>query len=139
MKMNCEVSLESCLPGRVHFLGRRNDMPLLLNELTLLVHPARQEPLGRISEAAACGVAVVATDVGGGQRDFPAQAEAAGLCPPDDTARLASAIFELLGNCPLRESAGHCRATMRRGAVRYSEDRQRVAPTLQDAVDLQHA
>lgn len=57
---------------RVHFLGVRDDIPRLLNELTLLVHPARQEPLGRVLlEAAACGVAVVATDVGGTREIFP--------------------------------------------------------------------
>ncbi len=120
---------ESCLPGRVHFLGRRNDMPLLLNELTLLVHPARQEPLGRVLlEAAACGVAVVATDVGGTREIFPPQAEAAGLCPPDDTARLASAIFELLGNRPLRERLG---IAARRCAEERFDIRKTVSGLLQ--------
>lgn len=58
--------------GRVHFLGVRNDIPKLLNELTLLLHPARQEPLGRVMlEAAACGTSVVATDVGGTSEIFP--------------------------------------------------------------------
>lgn len=58
--------------NRVHFLGTRQDIPELLNELTLLLHPARQEPLGRVLlEAAACEIPVVATDVGGTSEIFP--------------------------------------------------------------------
>jgi glycosyltransferase involved in cell wall biosynthesis len=98
---------EICLHGRVHFLGRRNDIALLLNELTLLAHSARQEPLGRVLlEAAAAGVPIVATDVGGTREIFPPQAKAALLFPPDDLAGLTSAIVELLENRPLRERLG---------------------------------
>jgi glycosyltransferase involved in cell wall biosynthesis len=89
--------------GRIHFLGRRNDVHLLLNELTLLAHTARQEPLGRVLlEAAAAGVAVVATDVGGTQEIFPPEADAARLVPPDDAGLLATAILQLLGSNDLR-------------------------------------
>jgi glycosyltransferase involved in cell wall biosynthesis len=94
------------LPGRVHFLGRRNNIPSLLNELTLLVHTARQEPLGRVLlEAAASGVAVVATDVGGTREIFPPEADAARLVPPDDPARLATTL-DLLGNRELLKHLG---------------------------------
>jgi glycosyltransferase involved in cell wall biosynthesis len=42
------------LRGHVHFLGVRSDVDRLLNEISLLAHPARQEPLGRVLlEAAA--------------------------------------------------------------------------------------
>jgi glycosyltransferase involved in cell wall biosynthesis len=99
-------SATSRLAGRVHFLGRRNDIPLLLNELTMLVHTARQEPLGRVLlEAAASGVAVVATDVGGTREIFPPGADAARLVPPDDPARLAAAL-DLLGNRELLRRLG---------------------------------
>ncbi len=68
------------LAGRVHFLGRRNDIPHLLNELSLLVHLARQEPLGRVLlEAAASGCCVVATRVGGTEEIFPPESSAACL------------------------------------------------------------
>ena len=81
------------LRGRVHFLGVRNDVDRLLNEFTLLAHPARQEPLGRVLlEAAAAGVPVVATDVGGTREIFPAETASACLVPPDDPAALAAAI-----------------------------------------------
>ncbi len=91
------------LAGRVHFLGRRGDVATLLNELTLVVHPARQEPLGRVLlEAAASGTAVVATAVGGTAEIFPPAADAARLVPPDDSPALAAALLELLADAPLR-------------------------------------
>ena len=92
------------LAGRVHFLGRRDDVPQLLGELTLLVHPARQEPLGRVLlEAAAAGVAVVATAVGGTPEIFPPESQSARLVPPDDPAALAAAMLELLDDRPFRQ------------------------------------
>jgi glycosyltransferase involved in cell wall biosynthesis len=85
------------LAGRLHFLGYRNDAPQLLRELTILVHPARQEPLGRVLlEAAASGVATVATDVGGTREVFPPDADAAVLVPPDDPQAIAGAVRRLV-------------------------------------------
>jgi glycosyltransferase involved in cell wall biosynthesis len=87
------------LGGRFHFLGNRDDVRQLLNEVALVVHPARQEPLGRVLlEAAASGVAVVATDVGGTREIFPDGQYAARLVSPDDPAQLAGAILELIGD-----------------------------------------
>jgi glycosyltransferase involved in cell wall biosynthesis len=112
------------LNGQVHFLGRRGDIPQLLTELTLLVHTARQEPLGRVLlEAAAAGVAVVATDVGGTGEIFPAESGAARLAPPDDASWLASAILELLGN---RESRNRLGAAARRCAEEQFDIRKTV-------------
>jgi glycosyltransferase involved in cell wall biosynthesis len=80
-----------------HFLGVRTDVPSLLRELTLLAHPARQEPLGRVLlEAGASGCPIVATDVGGTREIFPANSDAAMLVPPDDPRALADAIEALL-------------------------------------------
>ncbi len=95
------------LAGRLHFLGFRNDVDRVLNELCLLVHPARQEPLGRVLlEAAASGVPVVATDVGGTREIFPPDREAARLVPPDDPDAMAAAVLELVGDKGLRASLG---------------------------------
>lgn len=87
------------LKGRSHFLGQRPDVDRLLNEFDLLVHPSRQEPLGRVLlEAAASGTPIVATDVGGTREIFPPGAGAACLVPADEAETLAQCISELLAD-----------------------------------------
>jgi glycosyltransferase involved in cell wall biosynthesis len=87
------------LVGRVHLLGTRNDVSRMMPECAMLVHAARQEPLGRVLlEAAACGLPVVATDVGGTRQIFPTEQDGAVLVPVDDAAAMAAAIFSLLSN-----------------------------------------
>ena len=89
------------LAGHAHFIGYCENIPELLAELTLLVHPARQEPLGRVLlEAAAAGVPIVATDVGGTREIL--SSDAAELVPPGDPAALAAAIARLLDSQQLR-------------------------------------
>ena len=108
-----QVAALGDLAGRVHWLGRRGDIPALLRELTLLVHPARQEPLGRVLlEAAATGLPIVATDVGGTPEIFPADSQAARLVPPEDPTALVSEVMEVLGDEALRQqlsAAARCR------------------------------
>jgi glycosyltransferase involved in cell wall biosynthesis len=117
------------LPGRVHFVGVRDDVERLLSELTLLVHPARQEPLGRVLlEAAATGVAVVATDVGGTAEIFPPATESARLIPPDDADALSRAVDELLGDAALRQR-------MARAARRQAEERFDIRTRISGLVD----
>lgn len=54
------------LAGKVHWLGRRDDLPEIYRGVDLLLHPARQEPLGRVLlEAIASGLPVITTSVGG--------------------------------------------------------------------------
>jgi glycosyltransferase involved in cell wall biosynthesis len=120
----CEAATGS-LAGRVHFLGRRGDVPLLLNELALLVHSARQEPLGRVLlEGAAAGTAIVATDVGGTREIFPPDRNAARLVPPDDADALAAAMLEVLEDGELRT---RLRVAARQGAEERFDIRQAVA------------
>ncbi len=98
---------QQVLPGRHFFLGGRDDVDRILPELTLLVHPARQEPLGRVLlEAAAAGRAIVATDVGGTREMFPPESDAAYLVPPADPPAIALAIGELLGDPARRAQLG---------------------------------
>ncbi len=106
----------SAVPERIHFLGRRDDVGELLPEIDLLVHSARQEPLGRVLlEAAACGLPVVASDVGGTREVFAVADSvecsvvgplACELVSADDVAALATAICRLAGDAPLREHLG---------------------------------
>jgi glycosyltransferase involved in cell wall biosynthesis len=110
------------LGGRVHFLGLRADVDRLLREVTILAHPARQEPLGRVLlEAAASGAAVVATDVGGTREVFPPDSHAARLVPPDEPECLADAMLELLGDGSLRTRLGA--AARRRAETAFSAER----------------
>jgi glycosyltransferase involved in cell wall biosynthesis len=82
--------------SRRHLLGERTDVPDLLAELDLLVHPARQEPFGRVLlEAAASGVPIVATDAGG-TREMLENERSALLVPPGDARRLADAVARVL-------------------------------------------
>jgi len=83
---------------RVHFLGTRMDVPRLLAECSLLLHMARQEPLGRVLlEAAASGLPIVATDVGGTREIFPReQKDGAILVGVDDIDAATKAIGRVL-------------------------------------------
>jgi len=61
-----QIFREAGIEDRLFCLGFRQDVPLILNEVDLLVHTAHQEPLGRVLlEAASCGRPIVATKVGG--------------------------------------------------------------------------
>jgi glycosyltransferase involved in cell wall biosynthesis len=101
-----DIAAEPPLAGRVHLLGQRNDVEQLFNECTLLVHAARQEPLARVLlEAAASGVPMIATDVGGTREIFPTEADGALLVPSDNRDALAQAMLTL------------CRDNTRRGAL----------------------
>jgi glycosyltransferase involved in cell wall biosynthesis len=106
-----ERDLHGQLDAQVHFLGVRADVCRLMNEWSLLVHPARQEPLGRVLlEAAASGLPTIATDVGGTAEIFPPDSDTARLVPPDDSDALGDAILELAGDRTLRsQMAAACR------------------------------
>ena len=102
------ASKEGELSGRLHWLGRRDDVARLLGELDVLVHAARQEPLGRVLlEAAATGTPIVATEVGGAREIFPTASEAAILVPPDDAEALAEATCGLLADRLRRQQLGN--------------------------------
>jgi glycosyltransferase involved in cell wall biosynthesis len=112
------ASEQAPLAGRFHFLGVRCDVDRLLNELSLLIHAARQEPLGRVLlEAASAGTPIVATRVGGACEIFPLAAAAAALVPPEDAAAVAAASLRLLSNQTLRRRLGQ--AARRRAAQTF--------------------
>jgi glycosyltransferase involved in cell wall biosynthesis len=91
------------LRNRFHFLGTLDNVAEVLPELMLVVHPARQEPLGRVLlEAAASAVPCIATEVGGTREIFP-EASMARLIPPNDDAALAAALDDLVSS-PIERS-----------------------------------
>lgn len=101
----------------VRWLGYREDVPRLFATADLLVHPARQEPLGRVLlEALAAGREVVATDVGGTRELLPDPL--ADLVPPDDPAALAAAIARALQRSPAEREVR--RRALRDRANRFS-------------------
>lgn len=86
------------LAGRLHRLGYREDIAWLMNEADLLVHPAKQEPLGRVLlEAIASGLPIVATDVGG-TTEIITHEESALLVPAGDADDLKAAMQRALGD-----------------------------------------
>lgn len=89
-----------------HRLGWRTDMPRLMSAADILVHAARQEPLGRVLlEAAAAGLAIVATNVGG-TSEIVTDDESARLIPPDTPDRMSDAIQAFVEASPLRQQFG---------------------------------
>jgi glycosyltransferase involved in cell wall biosynthesis len=90
----------------VWFLGERDDVPLVLRALDVLVVPSWEEPLGRlVLEGMASGLPVLATAVGG-----PAEIVEPGidglLLPPHEPKRWARAVTELLADPTRRKSMG---------------------------------
>ena len=93
------------LGGRMHLLGWRDDVERILREADVLVHPARQEPLGRVLlEAAASGLPVVATDVGGTREIFPTDEDGAIVVPAGDAAALADGVVRVLTDDARRQT-----------------------------------
>ncbi|MEZ6056780.1 MAG: glycosyltransferase family 4 protein [Planctomycetaceae bacterium] len=81
---------------RLHRLGYRDDIPALMHAADLVIHPARQEPLGRVLlEAAGCGRPIIAANVGG-TNEILEDSLSARLVTPGDGPQWADAVFEVL-------------------------------------------
>ena len=92
--------------GNVELLGFHSDMPLLLPQAHIVVLPSYREGLPRVlEEAAACGRAVVTTDVPG-CRDAIIPGETGLLVPVRNAGKLAEAIRLLVENAILRRHMG---------------------------------
>ena len=98
---------------RIHFLGRRADVPEVLKACDVYIQPSRWEGFGiAVVEAMAAGVPVVCSDVPG-MRDVTA--EAALICPPGDVEAFALAVRRLLKDPDERKrraDAGKARAAL---------------------------
>ena len=88
---------ESGVGNRVHWLGRRTDVDQLFREASLLMHGARQEPLGRVLlEASASGCPVIATTVGGTEEIIADCFPHLTLCSPDSIEQMSIAAKAIL-------------------------------------------
>ncbi len=94
------------LEGRVRFFGLRDDVPELLIQMDLFVLPSRTEGLPvAVLEAMACGLAVVATEVGGVPEVVAADRTGL-LVSPEEPDALAGAMERLVGDAELRADMG---------------------------------
>ena len=110
--------LNDAMPGRVRFLGYRDDIPRLFAAADLLIHPAREEPFGRVLlEAAAAGCPIIATDVGGTREML---GETAHIIPPGDPEQLAAAIEALAADPNQRRTLSQ--AARARIAINFNAD-----------------
>ncbi|NJN69627.1 MAG: glycosyltransferase family 4 protein [Nitrospira sp.] len=92
--------------GIVEWWGHRDDMPSVYEAATLVVLPSYREGFPKVLlEAAACGRAMIATDVPG-CREIVRHRFNGLLVPPKDPTTLAAAIHELLSDFDLRELMG---------------------------------
>jgi phosphatidyl-myo-inositol dimannoside synthase len=123
--------------GRVHFLGRLDDVELAAcyAACDVFVLAGRDEPdsvegFGLVLlEAGACGRATVATDAGG-MREAVQHGETGLIVPTGDTAALSAALSRLLGDPELATRLGQ--AGRRRAYSEGSWDR--AAKALYDAL-----
>ncbi len=114
--LQAQAETFSSLSGRVHWLGRRDDVPSLLKVADLLVLPSLWEGMPNVVlEAMAARLAVVATRVEGTE-DLVVPDRTGWLVPPADPDKLASALIDA--------------ATDRQRLARFGEaGRQRVEAT----------
>jgi glycosyltransferase involved in cell wall biosynthesis len=107
----------------VRLLGERRDMPRIYNALDVFVLPSYREGFSRSAmEAAACGTAMVLSDIRG-CREIGSDGEHLLLVPPRDPARLAQAIEILVRDERSREKLSECALAR----AREEFDQRRVA------------
>jgi glycosyltransferase involved in cell wall biosynthesis len=93
------------LGSRVTLLGRRDDVDAILDTSDLLVLPSYSEGLpNAVMEAMACGLPVVASDVGGTGSLLGSGAGL--LVPPRDPEALAAALTRMIEDPALRAGSG---------------------------------
>lgn len=118
---------ELALEGRVHLLGRRDDIPALLADTDLFVLASRNDSLpNAMLEAMAAGVPVLVTTVAGVRTALAAQGTgpAAGwMAPPDDLDGLHRALETALARCRTEEGRTVADEAARRAREWFSPER----------------
>ena len=97
------LARELGVAGRLHFLGHRDDLEQILCAFDVFCLPSLAEGLPRsVLEAQACGVPVVASDVGA--LDEAVCPRAGCLVPPSDPKALARGLRQVLAHGAAEES-----------------------------------
>jgi glycosyltransferase involved in cell wall biosynthesis len=133
------------LSGNVRLLGERRDMADVYSAIDIFVLPSHREGFSRSAmEAAACGCALVLSDIRG-CREIGTDGEHMRLVPPKQPAALAATIAELIDDPEARTRLGTAsaararvafdqRAVARQSLVAYADIAQRKGLPL--AADL---
>ncbi|MFV0444400.1 MAG: glycosyltransferase family 4 protein [Planctomycetaceae bacterium] len=135
-----EASLRERLCGslsgeQLHWPGHRDDVPDLMRAADVLIHPARQEPFGRVLlEASASKLAIVATNVGG-TAEMLTDGESARLVPPDSPSTLAAAVVALLRDERLRKRYGAAARNCVESRFTIAASADRLLTAWQDVVN----
>lgn len=116
------------LSDRFHFLGFRNDLPVVMRSLDVLVAPSWSESFGRVVvEGQSAGCPVVGTNVGGIPEIIQDGVNGL-LAPPHDPTSLAAAIVRLGTDATLRAElrAAGLRSAQRFNIQRHVEQMQSI-------------
>lgn len=98
---------EQGIKQTVWLAGSRNDVPEILSQLDIFVLPSLGEGISNtILEAMACGLPVIATDVGGNP-ELVVEDDTGQLVPSSDPEAMAAALEQLAGDNELREKYSH--------------------------------
>jgi glycosyltransferase involved in cell wall biosynthesis len=118
-RLTDELGLRAC----VAFLGERHDVPALLAQADFFVSSSRTEGISlTLLEAAAVGLPIVATRVGGNP-EIVAEGRSGILAPAEESRALAAAIVAM---CEARERWGEMGAAGREHVERHFEVRRMV-------------
>ncbi len=82
---------------RIHFLGTRNNVPELYQDIDIVVHPSHTENLGGAGESLMLGVPTIATNIGGFP-DIVINNKTGLLVPPKNPEAIAYAIEKMIAN-----------------------------------------
>ena len=107
-RVRAQARAAGLLPDKLFFVGEREDVPRVLSsfDVKLLTSPPASEGVPTtVLEAAACGVPVVATDVGA-VREVVEDGATGFVVEPGDDAAIAARVLDLLGDPSLRVRMG---------------------------------
>jgi glycosyltransferase involved in cell wall biosynthesis len=120
-----EAAKQAGVAERVHFLGWRSDVPRILQALDIYAQPSLTEGLPlAVVEAAAAGLPIVASDVGGIPEIIEHGVNGL-LVPPGDAQALADAIQQLIDDPQRARQLGE--AARRTAFERFSAEAMAAA------------